>query len=117
MDLFRRSTKPPPRDAAVKGMFRAKATVDLETVNGKLQAVEAEIATAEAALRDASLAAALADPNTDAAAKGFEAIGQLQALRAQKELLIHARAKAQQAENARLVDLRSKADRANPSYS
>jgi hypothetical protein len=111
MDLFRRSTKPPPRDAAVKGMFRAKATVDLETVNGKLQAVEAEIATAEAALRDASLAAALADPNTDAAAKGFEAIGQLQALRAQKELLIHARAKAQEAENARMADLRSKADK------
>jgi hypothetical protein len=110
--LFRSDTKPPPRDAAAKGMFRAKSVENLEIVNGKLQAVEQEIQTAEAALRDASLAAALAEPNTDAAAKGFEAIGQLQALRAQKELLLHARAKAQEAENARLTDLRSKADRA-----
>jgi hypothetical protein len=112
MDLFRRKTSPPPKEAAAKGMFKARATQDLQTVTIKLAAVEAEIAMAEAALRDASLAAALAEPNTDAAGKGFEAIGQLQALRANKELLLHARAKAQEAENARLNELRSKADKA-----
>jgi hypothetical protein len=108
MDLFRRNTKPPAN--AAKGYFRPKAQVNLETVTAKLQAVEAEIATAEAELSKVSLAAVLADDQT-----GFQAVSSLNELRTRRELLQHALGAATAAENARLNELRSKADKAERS--
>jgi len=108
MDLFRRKTAPPPKEAAAKGMFKARATQDLQTVNSKLQAVETEIAVAEAELSKVSLAAVLADDQN----AGFEAVSSLNELRTRRELLRHALSAAQLAENERLAGLRSKSDKA-----
>ena len=87
MDLFRRQTKAPSKEAAAKGYFRAKATMDLETVTAKLAAVEAEIATAEGELSRVSLASVLSDDQ----ATGFEAVTRLNELRTRREILRHRR--------------------------
>jgi hypothetical protein len=106
MDLFRRQTKAPSKEAAAKGYFRAKATMDLETVTAKLAAVEAEIATAEGELSRVSLASVLSDDQ----ATGFEAVTRLNELRTRREILRHALGAATAAEQERLASLRSKAD-------
>jgi hypothetical protein len=108
MDLFRRNTKPPPADAARKGMFRAKTTENLETVRAKLAAVNEEVARLEADADRVALAAALDDnPST-----GFAAISSLQEARARRDMLQRAEVAALAAENARLAALRSAADKA-----
>jgi hypothetical protein len=84
--LFRSDQRPPPKEAAAKGQFRAKSTENLETVTVKLQAVEAEIATAESELIRVSLAAVLADDQN----AGFESVARLNELRTRRELLRHA---------------------------
>jgi hypothetical protein len=108
LDLFRRRTSPPPKEAAAKGQFKAKATMDLETVTARLAEIEAEIADGEAELSRISLNAVLSDDQN----AGFECVGRLSELRTRRELLQRALSAAQQAENERIAGLKSKADKA-----
>src|SRR5580704_15967859 len=106
--LFRSDTRPPSKEAAVKGMFRAKTTENLETVRAKLTAVNEELARLEADADRVALAAAL-DDNPSI---GFAAISSLQEARARRDMLQRAEVAALAAEQTRLNELRSKADKA-----
>jgi hypothetical protein len=108
MDLFRRSTKPPPKEAARKGMFKSKTTENLETVRVKLAQVNEELARLEADTDKIALAAAL-DDNPSI---GFAAISSLQEARARRDMLQRAEVAALANESARLNELRSRADKA-----
>ena len=74
---------------------------DVETVRGKLAAIERDIQAAESDLRAVSLEAALSeDPDA-----GHDAIARLNALRSKRELLVNALAAAEQAAAERVAGL------------
>src|SRR5437588_10024072 len=74
---------------------------DVETVRGKLAAIERDIQAAESELRAVSLEAALSeDPDA-----GYDTVARLNQLRSKRELLVNALAAAEQAEAERLAAL------------
>jgi hypothetical protein len=91
MGLFRKNKEP----------FAAPLSNDIDKVRGKLQAVDTELAGAEARMRSASLAAALDDDSA-----GYEVINQVQALRARRQLLLAAI--GERIEDERLAACRSR---------
>ena len=92
MRLFKRATT---------GSGQAAKPTDLDVIRAKLADCEAEIRTAEAALRQAALGAVLSDDPR----AGYEPIAELQALRARHELMQVALEAAEQAERDALAAL------------
>src|SRR6266550_1116554 len=95
MRLFKRATTGSGQDA--------KPT-DLDAIRTKLADCEAEIRTAETALRQAALGAVLSDDPR----AGYEPIAELQALRARRELMQVALQAAEQAERYRVAALHAR---------
>src|SRR5205085_12545934 len=77
---------------------------DVETVRGKLGAIERDIQAAESELRAVSLQAALSeDPDA-----GYDTVARLNQLRSKRELLVNALAAAEQAAAERKAALHAR---------